>query len=81
MIRKTRSPPHLDQLHRAAEFDDADGDPTLHSANQCILKKAGQPEGRVRPALRVLQFLPDTSNSAMQAGITEHVWTIDELLE
>jgi hypothetical protein len=49
-----------------------------------LSREAGQSQGRLRFALRVLQFLPDTQSlrvtPAMEAGITGHIWSLRELL-
>jgi hypothetical protein len=58
--RQARSSAHLHQLRRTTKPDHSHGDPALYSPDQCIFKEAGQSQSRLRPALRVLQFLPDT---------------------
>src|SRR5580698_6124542 len=32
-----------------------------HQVDECVLKEMGEPVGRLLPALRLLQFLPDSS--------------------
>ena len=47
-------------------------------------KEVGEPVGRILPALRLLQLLPIHRSlrvtPAMEAGITDHIWEISELL-
>jgi hypothetical protein len=49
--------------HRSTSY----GNPQVHPSNQRVLKEAGQSQSRLCFALRVLQFLPDTQNSAGHA--------------
>ncbi len=80
--------PDLDELRRAAEPDDADGDAALHAADQRL-----QPEGR-EPRARGLACTSCTTTSpgphtalkeryprtpAMAAGVTDHVWSLEEI--
>ena len=59
-----RPAPHKHQLCRAPEPHDSHGDSTLHAPDQCVLKEARQSQSSLRVALRLLQFLPDTSQFA-----------------
>ena len=47
-------------------------------------QEVGEPVGRVLPALRLVQLLPDSQTlrvtPAMEAGITDRVWTLADLL-
>jgi hypothetical protein len=52
----------------ALSFDRSRGEPPLHAVDECILKEAEQSQSRLRFALRVLQFLPDTQNIALHSG-------------
>ena len=63
-----RPTPHLYQLRREAKPHDSHGDPPLHAADECVFEEAGQPQSRLRSALRVLQFLPDTQELACDAS-------------
>ena len=54
------SAPHKHVARRASEPHDSHGNPALHALDECVFKEAGQSQSRLRSALRVLQFLPDT---------------------
>jgi len=46
------------------------------------LKETGQPESRMRSVFRLLQLLPNTTlrvTPAIEAGLTDHVWALEEL--
>jgi hypothetical protein len=55
-----------------------------HAIAERLQQKVGQSVGRVLPALRLLQLLPDHKTlrvtPAMEAGITDRVWTLADLL-
>ena len=69
---------------RAPEPHDADGDSQVYAADERFHKKLENLKRR-RAALRLLQLLPRHSSlrvtPAMEAGLTDHVWTVAELLK
>jgi hypothetical protein len=58
----------FEQLCWAPESHDSHGNPPLHAVNECVFKEAGQSQGRLRSAFRVLQFLSDTQDAARDSG-------------
>ena|SRR5579871_4660675 len=55
------------QLCRAPEPHDSHGDSPLHQADECLFKEAGQSQGRLCSALRVLQLLSNTQELVRHA--------------
>jgi hypothetical protein len=50
---------------------------------KCFLKKGGKPRAFRRTSLHLLQFLSDSSlrvTPAMEAGATDHVWSLEEVI-
>ena len=41
--------------------------PEVHPTDQCLQQEAGESKGRAGPALRLLQFLPDSPDLAGDA--------------
>ncbi len=62
-----KSSAYLHVLRRAAELDHPHDVPAVHPADQCLLEEAGEPQGGLGPALRLLQFLPDSPDLAGDA--------------
>ena len=69
-IRDGRPDPrHISyQLCREAEPHDSHGNPPLHAVDECVFKETGQSQIRLRVALRLLQFLPDTQDPSRDAS-------------
>jgi hypothetical protein len=51
----------------------------IHLIDERLQQKMGESLGCAVPLVRLLQLLPDSSN-AMEAGITDRVWDLSELL-
>jgi len=81
---EARSPLRFHVLHRTAEPHHSHDEPEIHSPDQCFQQKAVPPESRYQPAFCLLQPCRVHSSlrvtPAMQAGISDHIWTMNELL-
>jgi hypothetical protein len=70
---------------RARKPKYSDGVAALHAADKWLLKEAGEPCCRREPLYRPLQSLPRPRGlritPAMAIGITDHIWTIGELID
>ena len=75
---------HLHVLRRTNESKPANGATTFHPTDKCLLEKVREPLSRRRDLLRLLQFLPCSPDAtrypAMEAGLTDHVWPLAELV-
>ncbi len=53
-------------------------------SDERLQQEVGEPLGRLLPALRLLQLLPDSPHvarhAAMEAGIADRVWELKELV-
>ena len=57
----------LNELRRAPEPHDADGDAPVHTANQRLLKEDREPHGRRRDPLHALQLRPPAQDAGCQS--------------
>ena len=68
----------------SARTSDADGNPALHSADQCFFKEAGEPRLRALDLLHALQFRSDPPDAqvtpAMEAGVTDGLWSLEDMV-
>ena len=84
---RPRPRPDLNELRRAPEPHDADGDAPVHAADQRILQEGREPGARGLPALHALQLRPAPQalkeryprTPAMAAGVTDHIWSLEEI--
>ena len=67
--RRARRGVHLDELHRAAEPQPADGHPAVHPAHERLLEEARDPCLALRAVLRVVQLVPSAHDTANNAGL------------
>ena len=75
---------HQHQLCGAVEFDFENALAPVHPFNQRFQQEAGQPESRRFAVYGVDNFCRVHSTlkvtPAMEAGLTDHVWNLQELL-
>jgi hypothetical protein len=71
------------QLRRAAEFESANGRPAVHAPNECVLKEVWRITATwLLSTMRITifaVFIKRCGLRAMEAEISDHVWTIDEM--
>jgi len=84
MLRHSRCQPCFDQLRRTPELDDADVKRRFTRLTNGFSKKDREYETRRRVELRLFTisavFTNATGYPAMAAGLTDHVWEIEELV-
>jgi hypothetical protein len=70
---------------REAKSHDEDANSQAHGVDECLLKEVGKPQAALALYLawynfcRIHQTLGVTP--AMEAGITDHIWSVEELLQ
>lgn len=73
--------PHISKGRISPANVDAQND----AAYECLLKEVAQSQGRIRALLSALHVCRIHSSlrvtPAMEAGITDHIWTITELVK
>ena len=76
--------PHQHVVCRAPEPHDAHEHAPLHATDECLLKEARQPLPRAVALLHVLQLgrIHKTLRvtPAMASGLTDHLWTMEEII-
>jgi hypothetical protein len=85
----------MDAIHRApqwrsvepsafSESHDADVDAAVHAADKRLLKNTRKSRDDGEPILHGLSLRPRASDAhvtpAMEAGIADHVWSIEEIV-
>jgi hypothetical protein len=73
----------MNQLHGAAKSDHADADAEVHTIDQRLQQEARESRSCRRAVLYALELLPDSQDAqghAMEAGLTDHVWDMEELI-
>jgi hypothetical protein len=80
--RRPESETHLDELRRAPESDDEDVNPQVHEADKRLSKKLENHAAMVAIYFMYYNFARKHQTfrvtPAMEAGIADHIWSIDE---